>query len=338
MLSDHDLREMLPQFAIATDDRSQPFQPEVQIQPSSIDLRLDRCFWRPRKPLRGRILDLRLSGSGSIDMARLFVAHWSNAGQGITLKPGEMILGRTFEKFAIPNGFAGQIHGRSSYARLGLTVHCTGGFVNPGWHGRMPLQLVNHGAVPVVIMPYLPVCQLAVTRTSTPSDRPYGSPDSGHVYADDDGGPSRFWLSRSLNSLRQHLGKPDVSKDLQEELFQLLKRRDIEVMDRFSFFFARLQKPEITSAREILERFSKKDVKRFEWHSRTLKFLRWFCFLTVGASITAIFKPPYGKLQLVTWIVSALLLVPGCWAQFFASEPDEAFTAKEVAELCTPAK
>lgn len=156
-LSDRDLRQIIPEMAFETDDHTRPFDLETQVQPCSIDLRLDRRFWIPRRPFSSRLfrrsLDLRSSVTGEIDVRRLFMTWSLHKDEGITVKPGEMILGRTFEKFTVPNGFAGKLEGRVSFSRLGLSVHCTGDFINPGWRGRMPLQIVNHGVVPITLAP-----------------------------------------------------------------------------------------------------------------------------------------------------------------------------------------
>ncbi len=75
-------------------------------------------------------------------------------------------MGRVYEKLHIPERYAGKIEGRSSFARLGLSIHATGDFINPGWSGFMPLQLYNAGEYPIVITPYLPLCQLMLIPLS----------------------------------------------------------------------------------------------------------------------------------------------------------------------------
>ena len=178
-------------------------------------------------------------------MNRLFTMHYAHEGDGITIAPGEMLLGRTYEKFAIPNGYAGKIEGRSSYARMGLSIHCTGDFINPGWRGRMPLQLVNHSHVPIVVTPYVQIAQLLVLRTSTESEKPYGSSkDDGHKYIDDDGGPSKYWLDSSLRKLREAFGHRNLSQEMKEEFLRIIGRDDPDLMDRFSHFIDRL--PNVT--------------------------------------------------------------------------------------------
>src|SRR5258708_5439679 len=188
LLSDNELHALLPEMAFETDEHLRPFKPEDQIQPCSIDLRLDRCFWLPKKAyLRGSI-DFRNPAQGQMDMQRFFPSRWLRLGEGVTIKPGQMVLGRTFERFTVPNGFSGKIEGRSTFARLGLSVHCTGDFINPGWRGRMPLQLVNHGTVPIILTPYLPICQLLVIRVGSESETPYGT-DIGNKYINHDREP-----------------------------------------------------------------------------------------------------------------------------------------------------
>ena len=97
-------------------------------------------------------------------------------GDSHTLKPGQIVMGRIYERFRIPPGYAGKIEGRSSFARLGLMVHCTGDFINPGWQGYMPLQLFNAGPYPLRLTPFLDVCQLMLVQLSGESERTYGEP------------------------------------------------------------------------------------------------------------------------------------------------------------------
>ena len=205
ILSDRDLTPLVAEFQFETSDHQRPFNLEEQLRPCSIDLRLDRCFWVLKKRTR-RPLDLRSASPGAIEIRRLFNAKWLHDGEGVSVRPGEMILGRTFEKFTIPNGYAGKLEGRSTYARLGLSVHCTGDFINPGWRGHMPLQLVNHGNFPITLTPYMRICQLLVMQVSSQSIKPYGS-DPNDMYHNDEGGPSKYWLDKSLAGLRKSFGQ-----------------------------------------------------------------------------------------------------------------------------------
>src|SRR5690242_4575770 len=103
--SDGEIRRILPDLNFVTDDHHRPFKPDEQVQPASVDLRLDRCFWFPRRSRRKKISFLSPSLS-ELEMQRLFERRWFRLGESVTLNPGEMVLGRTFELFTIPNGYA----------------------------------------------------------------------------------------------------------------------------------------------------------------------------------------------------------------------------------------
>src|SRR5271157_1126354 len=151
-LSDHDLLAILPQLNIQAEEGIEPFNPADNVQPASIDFRLGCRFWRPLKRFA---IDLRRPQLLEIQPRRYYREVNLTVGETIILKPKELLLGRTSEEFSLPNGYAGELTGRSSFARLGLMVSSTGGFINPGWHGRMPIQLVNFGPNSIRLTPGL---------------------------------------------------------------------------------------------------------------------------------------------------------------------------------------
>lgn len=335
LLSDRDLHALLPHLAFETDEPRRPFVPADQIQPCSIDLRLDRCFWLPAKPYgRGKV-DFRNPAQGQINMQRLFRRRWLRMGEGITLKPGQMILGRTFEQFTIPNGYAGKLEGRSTFARLGLSIHCTGDFINPGWRGRMPLQLVNHGVAPLILTPYLPVCQLLLLRTTSESDKPYGTDVVGHKYMNDEGEPSRYWQDARIRRLQEACGRVPLPERVQRAFIEFIGSRGSEIVDRFLAFLNSLPSTEITNPREVLEQFADQDTRRAVWKRRALLFCKWFSFLPVGVALGSLLKQPYELAHFIFWGVSLSLLPLGFWANFFAREPDAPFTVRDVEEHFT---
>jgi deoxycytidine triphosphate deaminase len=331
LLSDHDLHDLLPQMNFETDEHQRPFRPEEQIQPSSIDLRLDPCFWIPKKPYWHKGIDFRDPAHGAVANQRLFQRRRLRLGEGITVKPGQMILGRTFEKFTIPNGYAGKLEARSTFARLGLSIHCTGDFINPGWRGRMPLQLVNHGVVPITLTPYLPICQLLVMKTSTESEHPYGSSGSDHKYMDDEGEPSRYWLDRRIRQLQEACQRIPLPARVQQEFLRIANEdMDVDVVDRFLAFLHSPVRGEITSARDVLERFADRDTFRQTWAKRGLLLCKWAPLLPVGTSLGLLVKWPYEWPYFVFWVVSLILLPIGLWAMLFAKEPGRPFTRRAV--------
>lgn len=333
LLSDRDLKALVPQMDFETEEPGRAFDPEKQIQPCTIDLRLDSQFWEPRTPKVGRVIDFRNSPYGEADVSRLFRRRWLSGNEAITIRPGQMILARTYEKFTIPNGHAGKLEGRSTFARLGLSVHATGDFINPGWRGRMPLQLINHGKVPIVLMPYVPICQLLVTPTSSPSDRPYGDETTGHKYANDLGGPSKYWLDVHVQKLQEAYKQAKVPETIRDTFTKVLARRDLEATDRFMTFIRQLPESEVTSAREVLFKFATQDERRAKRRKSLLVVGRWAMLLPVSTALgAAVRPPPYEWGSYLIWIVAAACLIPGVWLLAYAPEPAAPFTTAEVEE------
>jgi deoxycytidine triphosphate deaminase len=175
-LSDTDIRALLPELAIHTMHDEHPFDEDVQIQPCSIDLRLSDVFWRPSRrqrlwhrllPWRAPTIDIRHSRMHELAPLRDWKKLQLSRGSTLTIKPGQVVMARIYERFQIPPSCAGKVEGRSSYARLGLFAHCSGDFINPGWGGFMPLQLFNAGAYPIRITPFVSICQLKLVRLSS---------------------------------------------------------------------------------------------------------------------------------------------------------------------------
>jgi deoxycytidine triphosphate deaminase len=161
-LTDQQLKGRLEDFHFQAEITDAPFDAERQIGPASVDLRLGCEFWKAKtngRFRRGRVLDLERTRLMEMNPHRGWQRTHIGPGRKVTIKPGEMILGRTCEKFEMPKDCIGLLEGRSSYARLGLAVHATGGFINPGWRGHMPLTLINHNAVTLRSPIGTPLCQ-----------------------------------------------------------------------------------------------------------------------------------------------------------------------------------
>lgn len=155
--------------AIATGDLLiDPFDHE-RIQPASIDLTLD---WRFQVPLRGHghpgFIDPKVNQSDHYELVVL------ENDQPYVLHPGDYVLGCSVENVTLPIDMAAQVEGKSSLARLGLLVHITAGFIDPGFNGQITLEFANIAARPILLWPFMPVAQLAVTRMEEPALRPYG--------------------------------------------------------------------------------------------------------------------------------------------------------------------
>lgn len=231
-LSDTDIRELLPVLDIHAGDDAYPFDAESQIQPCSIDLRLSPVFWKPSRrvrhtggllPRRGVTVDLRQSAMHELSPRWGWRQLELSEGSTITLGPGQIVMARIYERFAIPPSCAGKVEGRSSYARLGLFVHCSGDFINPGWSGFMPLQLFNAGPYPLKVGPFLPVCQLKLVQLSSTPARSYGNVALQSKYVNDDGGPSFWWRDQQVQKVRDRLACVSVTDQIQREITDLIR-------------------------------------------------------------------------------------------------------------------
>lgn len=122
-----------------------------------------------------------------------------------------MLLGRTYDSFTIPPTLAGKLEGRSSFARMGLATHCSADFINPGYRGKMPLQLVNFGRTTIRLVPFVPICQLIFIQVSSHPERLYGERELSSKYMDDDGGPSYWWRDKRVKELQAALREHDLA-------------------------------------------------------------------------------------------------------------------------------
>ncbi len=150
---------------------------EVQIQPASIDLRLAATFIVYRLPDQACI-DPRDDESVSRYTQEVRIAE----GSSFVLHPGEFALGSTIERVAVPPDLVARVDGRSSIGRLAVVVHATAGFIDPGFDGRITLELSNLGRVAVKLYPGMRISQVIFHQLSSEAERPYG-PARGSKYA-----------------------------------------------------------------------------------------------------------------------------------------------------------
>lgn len=269
-LSDREIKALLDDMEIEGPVEAHPFE-AGQVQPCSIDLRVSDVFWKPSR--RGRIasrlrrrrsyaIDLRHSKAHDLDPRRDWKKIELGEGDVTTIRPGEVLMARIYERFRVPPGYAGKVEGRSSFARLGLAIHCTGDFINPGWHGYMPLQLFNAGPYPIRITPYLDVCQLMLIKLSSPSERNYGDEELQSKYINDDGGPSLWWRDRRVKRLQKRLGEVHATERLQQEIIDRVRFTNNDVLDRFDDFVANSRISEVGNAAELLDDFAKAEDRR----------------------------------------------------------------------------
>ncbi len=182
ILSDRTIREEVDAGRIVID----PFDPAC-VQPSSVDLHLDRYFRVFRNHTMGHI-DVKQNLE---DLTEL-VEH--NDEDPFILHPGEFVLGSTSERVALPDDLVARLEGKSSLGRLGLLIHSTAGFVDAGWDGQLTLELSNVANLPITLYPGMKIGQISFIRMTTEADRPYGSGELGSKYQGQVGPrPSRYW-------------------------------------------------------------------------------------------------------------------------------------------------
>ncbi|QNQ91150.1 dCTP deaminase [Corynebacterium poyangense] len=184
LLSDRDIRAAIDSGDLQID----PFDSSL-IQPSSIDVRMDRLF-RVFNNSRYTHIDPKLEQEDLTSLVE--VAE----GDSFVLHPGEFVLAATLEHFTLPPHLAGRLEGKSSLGRLGLLTHSTAGFIDPGFSGHITLELSNTANLPIVLWPGMKVGQLALFQMSSPAETPYGSGALGSKYQGQRGPtPSRAYLN-----------------------------------------------------------------------------------------------------------------------------------------------
>lgn len=173
ILSDKDIIRYMDEGRISID----PIEDEKQIQPSSVDLRIGNEFkgfkiiTKPYiDPYDDKDLESYMS-SFTIDEGKPFIIH-----------PGEFTLATTYEYVKIPDDIVARVEGRSSMGRLGVTMHVTAGYIDPGFEGKITLEISNIGKMPVALYPKQRVCQIVFETMTSPSAKPYGHEDRDSKY------------------------------------------------------------------------------------------------------------------------------------------------------------
>lgn len=166
ILSDAEIRELIEQGSIYVPTDNHPIDLELQLGPSSLDLRLS-----PEVLLFDnhamRLIDL--TDTTPPRMRRVQI----DEKEGFVLHPGEFVLGSTVEAVKVPGDLVARLEGRSSMGRLGLVIHATAGFIDPGFEGQITLEMQNIGSQPLLLRPFQRISQLCFMRMSKPAETPY---------------------------------------------------------------------------------------------------------------------------------------------------------------------
>jgi dCTP deaminase len=170
ILSDRSIREALASGRIEIDPLDESF-----IQPSSVDLTIDRSF-RVFRNHTMPLIDVKKDLSDLTEVVDIpddgvFILH-----------PGEFVLGATAERIRLPTDLVARLEGKSSLGRLGLLIHSTAGFVDAGWDGYLTLELSNIATLPITLYPGMKIGQISFLQMTTEADEPYGSTSKGSKY------------------------------------------------------------------------------------------------------------------------------------------------------------
>lgn len=152
---------------------------EEDIQPSSVDLHLAEdfaVFYNSRYPY----IDPLAQQDGLTERV------YASKIEPLVLHPGEFVLGSTAEHIEIPDNLVARLEGKSSLGRLGLMIHSTAGYIDPGWRGKVTLELSNVSNLPILLTPGMKIGQISFSTMTTPVDRPYGHPELRSRYQDQD--------------------------------------------------------------------------------------------------------------------------------------------------------
>jgi dCTP deaminase len=193
VLSDRTIKEQLDKGRIVIS----PLDP-ADIQPASVDLRLDRkllVFANSRTPY----IDVK---QGQEDLTQVVEISDETP---FMLHPGEFVLGSTLEHIELPDDLVARLEGKSSLGRIGLVIHSTAGFVDPGWKGHLTLELSNLARLPITLYYGMKIGQISYLRLTTPADRLYGSPELGSKYQGQTG-PTPSRVSQDFDPSRRSAG------------------------------------------------------------------------------------------------------------------------------------
>jgi dCTP deaminase len=182
VLSDRTIARLIEEGRIIID----PYD-DALLQPSSVDVRVDR-FFRVFHNARYPYIDVKEPQEELTELVEI------GDEQPFILHPGEFVLGSTLERVVLPDDLVARLEGKSSLGRLGLLIHSTAGFIDPGFDGHVTLELSNVANLPITIYHAMKIGQISFVQLSEPAEKPYGSGELGSKYQGQMGPtPSRYW-------------------------------------------------------------------------------------------------------------------------------------------------
>jgi len=228
-LSDREIHASLEegQLIIVGPRKDLPFDRYTQVQACSVDLRLDSRFLK----FKDEIKQFDVKDLNHVwDYLEEF--HVQD-GQPIVLRPNTILFGQIYEQLRIPPDASGKIIGRSRFARLGVSIHTTGDFINPEFEGAMPLQIVNHNPIPIVIYPYMTICQLILVKLTSWPLVPYPLRSSNPYHRERDASPS---VCHTNHAISGSSGDVTLQAEIERRLVDnyLKERERVKLMEELA--------------------------------------------------------------------------------------------------------
>ncbi|HWL43929.1 MAG TPA: dCTP deaminase [Ilumatobacter sp.] len=188
ILSDRSLREQIAAGRIVIE----PYDPDL-IQPSSIDVRISNLFRVFRNHTAG-VIDVKVDTTEMTELVEMPTRPDGTGDEPFMLHPGEFVLGSTLELVGVPDDLVGRVEGKSSLGRLGLLIHSTAAYIDPGFSGHITLELANVASLPITLYPGMKIGQISFVQMTTAAEHPYGKGARGSKYFGQRGPtPSRYF-------------------------------------------------------------------------------------------------------------------------------------------------
>lgn len=286
-LSSTDIRSLFEEGCLGIkSDQEHPFETDKQIRPSSVDLRISNKFWKFNSD-KIKTLDLAdssLSKAIKDNPDLMYEKIELQEHEFIEVKSGEILLTETLEELKIPDFLSGALKGRSSFARLGISVHCTGDYLNPGYQGCMPIQIVNNSPIPVKIYPYLSMAQLVLYTLSSEPDVKYQSLQDtiyNHERCNTQG-LSLWYRDQAIDNLAYKITGTRFNRNAEERIKKLMSRNDTRFLKQVEEDFKRKKISQPQQIEQELENYENKDVKR----DKKMRLVFWLTTLFFGADLS----------------------------------------------------
>jgi len=176
ILSDRDIKKYIEEGKI----KIHPLPDfEIQLGPASLDVRLDNIF---RVFNHTQVPYIDPKNKSTFENLTEVIKIEEN--KPFVLQPGQFILASTLEEVELPDDVGARIEGRSSWGRLGIIVHSTAGYIDPGFKGKITLEMSNIGMLPVLLYPGMRICQLSFEKLSSPAQKPYPQKKDAKYFGD----------------------------------------------------------------------------------------------------------------------------------------------------------